>query len=597
VALLGTLGLALGVSGREVSLVEAVKNGDGAAVRALLAGDADVNARSADGTTALHWAAQHQDLEMADLLLAAGADARAANRYGVTPLYLACTNGQAAMIERLLAAGADPNMALPEGETALMTAARTGRVDAVGVLLAHGAEVDARESWKGQTALMWAAAENNADVIRRLAEAGADVQATTHAGAMTPFLFAARGGHVAAARALLDVGADVNATLPDGMSALVLAVYNAHYELAAFLLDRGADPNAAAHGWTALHQVAWSRRPNRGFNLPGAVPTGNLDSLDLVRKLVEHGANLNARQTAEPKDGNRNMLNRIGSTPLLQAAKTADVPLMRLLLASGADPAITTEEGTTALMVAAGVGIWAPGESPGDHDEGLAAVKLAFEAGGGDVNDVDDNGETAMHGAVYRGGAIPIIQFLADRGARLDVVNAKGWTPLVAAEGVEYTPNVLKRYPEAAALLRSLMRERGLDVPETGQAAEAVRQATAPATHTNWDGVFTDVQAGRGEQVYRQACASCHLEDLLGDAAAPALVGSEFSTRWAGSTARDMVESIRSSMPQDAPDSLGDQGYVDLVSYLLKVNGSPAGDVELPVEAEMLRRIVIRDRR
>jgi len=591
------LAASFSVAGREASLVEAAKNGDGATVRVLLVGDADVNSRSADGTTALHWAAQNQDLEMADRLLAAGADARAANRYGVTPLYLACTNGQAAMIERLLAAGADPNMALPEGETALMTAARTGSVDAVGVLLAHGADVNARESWKGQTALMWAAAENNADVIRQLAEAGADVQATTHAGAMTPLFFAVRAGHVAAARALLDVGADVNAALPDGMSALLLAVYNAHYELAAFLLDRGADPNAAAHGWTALHQVAWSRRPNRGFNLPGAVTTGSLDSLDLVRKLVEHGANVNARQTAEPKDGNRNMLNRIGSTPFLQAAKTADVPLMRLLLERGADPAITTEEGTTALMVAAGVGIWAPGESPGDHDEGLAAVKLAFEAGGGDVNDVDDNGETAMHGAVYRGGAIPIIQFLAEHGARLDVVNAKGWTPLVAAEGVEYTPNVLKRYPEAAALLRSLMRERGLVVPETGQAAEAVRQATAPATHTNWDGVFTDVQAGRGEQVYRQACASCHLEDLLGDTAAPALVGSEFSTRWVGSTARDMVESIRSSMPQDAPDSLGDQGYVDLISYLLKVNGSPAGDVELPVEAEMLQRIVIMDRR
>ena len=117
-------------------------------------------------------------------------------------------------------------------------------------------------------------------------------------------------------------------------------------------------------------------------------------------------------------------------------------------------------------MVAAGVGIWAPGENPGTHEEALAAVKLALEAGGGDVNDVDKDGETALHGAVYRGGNIAAIQFLIDKGAKLDVRNAKGWTPLTVADGVEYTPAVLKRYPEAAALLRKTMRDRGLPVPE-----------------------------------------------------------------------------------------------------------------------------------
>ena len=154
----------------------------------------------------------------------------------------------------------------------------------------------------------------------------------------TPLLFAVRGGHLDATRALLDAGADVNERLADGMSALVLAVYNAHYELAAALLERGADPNAAAQGWTALHQVAWSRRPNRGFNMPAAVPTGNLDSLELVRRLVARGADVNARMTKEPRDGNRNMLNRIGATPFLMAAKTADVPLMRALLDSRRRP-------------------------------------------------------------------------------------------------------------------------------------------------------------------------------------------------------------------------------------------------------------------
>jgi ankyrin repeat protein len=235
------------------------------------------------------------------------------------------------------------------------------------------------------------------------------------------------------------------------------------------LLDRGADPNADAQGWSALHQIAWSRRWNAGFNLPGPVATGNLHSLELVRKLVASGADVDARQAKEPIDGNRNKLDRIGATPFLLAAKSCDLPLMRALLELGADPAITTVDGTTALMAAAGVGIWAPGENPGTHEEALAAVKLALEAGGGAVNDVDENGETALHGAVYRGGAIPVIQFLADRGAKLDAVNAKGWTPVTVADGVEYTPAVLKRYPEAAALLRKLLEERGLPVPPSTQ--------------------------------------------------------------------------------------------------------------------------------
>jgi ankyrin repeat protein len=301
------------------------------------------------------------------------------------------------------------------------------------------------------------------------------VDARTRSREFTAYLFAVRGGHIDAARVLLDAGADVNDRLPDGTSALVLAVMNAHYELAGFLLDYGADPNADAQGWSALHQVVWSRRPNHGSNLPGAVPTGKLDSLDLVRRLVAYGANVNARQRKEPKDGFRNMLHRIGSTPFLLAAKSDDLPLMRLLLESGADPKLTTEDGTTALMVAAGVGIWAPGENPGTEEEALAAVQLALDAGGGAVTDVDKAGETALHGAIYRAGSIAVARFLIDRGAKLDARNQKGWTPLAVADGVEYTPNVLKRYPETAAFLRQVMGERGLPVPPVGQAAESPR--------------------------------------------------------------------------------------------------------------------------
>jgi ankyrin repeat protein len=459
----------------ESPLVEAAKRGDAAEVHALLARKGDVNSPAPDGATALHWAVQREDLQMTDLLLRSGANPRTANRYGITPLYIAATNGSGPLIERLLSAGADPNTAISGGETVLMTAARTGNVDAMKALIARGADVRGREPSKGQTALMWAAAENNAAAARLLVASGADIQERSRSGSFTPFLFAVRAGHIEASRTLLELGAEVDDALPDGTSALVLATINAHYELAALLLDKGANANAAAQGWTALHQIAWSRRHNAGFNLPGPVATGNLDSLDLVRKLVKHGANVNARQTKEPRDGNRNQQNRIGATPFLLAAKSADVPLMRVLLECGADPSIKTSNGTTPLMVAAGVGIWAPGENPGTHEEALAAVRLILDLGG-DVTAIDDNGDTAVHGAVYRGGAIPVIQLLADRGARLDVVNKKGWMPVTAADGVEYTPAVLKRYPEAAALLRRLMRERGLKVPESTQPGSSATQ-------------------------------------------------------------------------------------------------------------------------
>jgi uncharacterized protein len=462
VPLLALVGL--GAAEPAVSLVEAVRQGDAAAVRVMLA-TTDVNRPEPDGTTPLHIAVLQDNLETVDLLLRAGANAKAATRYGVTPLYLACTNGNATIISKLLAAGADVNASLPEGEPAIMTAARNGNVAAVRALLTHGADPNAKDGWKGQTALMWAAARNNAEAAQALIEAGADIHIKTKSGGFTAFLFAVRGGRIDAARVLLDAGADVSEGLPNGQSPIILALWNAHYEMAGFLLDRGADPNSDTPGWTPLHQIVWSRRPPTGFNLPGPVSTGSLDSLDLVKKLLQLGADVNRRQKKEPIDGFRNMLDRIGATPFLLAAKNVDLPLMRLLLANGADPKLTTEDGTTALMVAAGVGIWAPGENPGTDEEALEAVKLVFEAGGGAVTDVDKNGETALHGAVYRAGSIAIAKFLIDRGAKLDVVNSKGWTPLIAADGVEYTPTVLKRYPDMAKFLRQAMSERGLLLP------------------------------------------------------------------------------------------------------------------------------------
>jgi ankyrin repeat protein len=324
--------------------------------------------------------------------------------------------------------------------------------------------VDAREQWRGQTALMWAAVEGHATTALALIAGGADISARS-AGGFTPLLFAVRHNQLPMLRTLVAAGANVNDTLPGGMSALSLAALNAHYELGVWLLEQGADPNASDQGWTALHQLVWARRPNLGFNNPAPIPTGLVSDLNFVEALAMHGADLDARETKEPRGadgsgtggGYRNVLNRVGATPFLLAAKAVDVELMELLVQLGADPLLSNEDGTTPLMVAAGVGIWAVGESPGTNAEALDAVKLMLELGD-TVTAVDANGDTALHGAVIRGSE-PLVRFLLEQGADLEAVNEKGWAPLTIAEGVFYS-NTGKRWPEMESLLLELGARR-----------------------------------------------------------------------------------------------------------------------------------------
>ena len=451
-------GVTLGAAPPDVPLVEAVKRGSIESVRALLDQNVDVNVGEIDGTTALHWAVRGDARSLVDLLIRAGAAVTAANRFYVTPLWLACINGNAAIIELLVASGADPSETRAGGHTALMVAARTGDVDAVRVLLAHGANVRATETRSGQTALMWAAADGNASVVRALVDAGAAIQAGSKRG-FTALLFASRAGRIDVARALLAEGADVNRTLPNGIAPLLLATINANFELGALLLDHGADPNADAAGWTALHHLVWTRRPNVGFNNPEPVHRDDLHSLEFARRLLATGANPNARfkdqLTEDPRTG-LTALNRTGATPFLLAAQRTDDELMRVLAEHDADPLLPNEDNTTPLMVAAGVGIFTPGEDPGSNEEALEAVRLALELGG-DVTAVDDNGNTPLHGAATR-GANELVQFLVDRGARIDVTNRRGWTPLTIADGV-MLGGTFKRQPATAALLRRLMNE------------------------------------------------------------------------------------------------------------------------------------------
>jgi uncharacterized protein len=458
-------------TGAPVPLIDAIKTADKAAIRSLLQQRVNVNAAEPDGATALHWAARTNDLQTAQMLIRAGANVKAANRYGITPLYVACTSGNGAMVEMLLNAGADPNTVLPEGETALMTASRSGSTDAANALLARGADVNKKETWRGQNALMWAAAEGHSDVIRVLLAHGADMHARSNGG-FTPLLFAVREGKIGAVKTLLEAGADINESLPvrrrggapensteaePGINAFMLAVANVHYELAALLLDKGADPNSAPQGFTALHQISWLRRPGTGDNNPSPQGSGNMDSLEFVRKLVAKGANVNTRATKQANMGVTVRFHTIGATPFLLAARTADVQLMRLLLDLGADPLLPNEDGTTPLLAAAGVGTNSPIEEPGTEPEVMEAVKLVLGRGG-DINTVDKNGDTAMHGAAHK-HAPSVIRFLAEKGAKFqiwDQPNKAKQTPLQIAEGVLVGMNMVSHAPTADAI-RELM--------------------------------------------------------------------------------------------------------------------------------------------
>ncbi|HVK12037.1 MAG TPA: ankyrin repeat domain-containing protein [Gemmataceae bacterium] len=474
--------LARGTSaGADAPLADAAEKQDRARIATLLKQGADVNAAQSDGMTALHWAAYHDDARTAGQLIGARASPRAANRYGVTPLSLACTNGNAELVELLLTAGADVNATLRGGETILMTAARTGKPAPVKALLARGSDPNAKDR-HGQTALMWAAADGHAEVVSLLIAAKADFATPTPSG-FTPLLFAAREGRLDVVRVLLKVGADANEVVrpkravprgpKTGTSALHLAVENGHFELAIALVKSGADPNDQRCGYAPLHMISWVRKPNRGDSDDGDPPpigSGKLTSLEFVKQLVALKADVNLAQ----KQGapGRGVLGRVGATPLIAAASTSDVALVRTLLDLGADPKLANADGTTPLLAAAGVGVGAPEEAAGSEPEALDVIAMLMKTGA-DVNAVDRRGETAMHGAAYRNHP-KVVEFLAASGAKIDVWNRPnrgGLTPLVIAEGHRPGLNFRPSPPTVAALHR-VMLAAGVTPPKASPLPE-----------------------------------------------------------------------------------------------------------------------------
>ena len=488
--------------GATTDVADAAMRGDHQALRAAIARKADVNVPQADGTTALHWAVDRDDLEAADLLIGAGARVAARTREGVTPIQLAAVNGSAAMLDRLLKAGVDVNAPLtPTGDTVLMMAARTGKTDAIHVLLEAGADVNAKESWGGTTPLMWAVSEGHSAAARILIDAGADVHARSHyvaaangrgfegrtpvasraegkaeefaSGWLTPLMLAAREGHVDVAHILVGAGADIDAAAGDGKTALAIAIFNGNYEYASFLVDNKADVNKAdAQRFTPLFWAVDRRNMETAPNFPWMVTA---DPMPLIRKLLDAGADPNALVNSTPRGRMREGSPRIVfATALMRAAFAADLELVELLLERGSDATITSRDGETMLSAAAGLAFihgYHRGKSP---EERLQVVKL-FVGLGNDVNQPDDYGITPLMAAANDGN-IGVIRYLIDAGADLGAhdlgkkndgqfgSSVEPLMPIDYAIGVgTFVPNnAVIIHEEAVALMAKLMKERGI---------------------------------------------------------------------------------------------------------------------------------------
>jgi ankyrin repeat protein len=516
VALLLAVASVQAAPGPDTRLVTAAAEQDKPTVRALVKQGVNVNVARADGATALLFAAHWDDLEMVDLLLRAGANVNAADDHGVTPLARAAENRNAAMVERLLNAQASPNAAQMSGLTPLMVASHTGNVDVVKLLLAHGANVNAATTETGNTALMWAVSDHHTDIVKVLIEGRANVHASGTKG-FTPLIYAARNGDIEMAKLLIAAGVDVNEAGSDGTHVLPFSIVSGQPKFAEFLIEQGADPNGSMEGVRALHAAAggvdiwlgdWFRRHGGasifggGFSRSGALSASV--RLPLVKALLAKGADPNARITTSamlmayigyPKKGAFEPFacgtgDLRGATPLWVASYSAngDVggfggdggqlgvrmadsssEILRALLAAGADLRLTSNDGSTPLMVAAGLGraTFTPGKPRANRSPGAeAAVQVLLDAGA-DINAVNEADFTALHGAAFR-GLNEVIQILVDRGANINARDFRGRTAYRLAEGSKQSFQ-FQAWPETAEFIKKLGANTSLGIPGTVQ--------------------------------------------------------------------------------------------------------------------------------
>lgn len=445
------------------SLVEAVRLGDRAIALKMIEQKVDVKKAAPDGTTALHWAAHNGDAEMVTRLLQAGADVKAKNDFGATPMTEAIAGGSAAVIDKLLVAGADPDSPGPDGETALMLIARTTNVAAAKVLLDHGAHINAKESQKDQTALMWAAGESQAGMVRELIAHKADVNARTKVdefvtqvsaepragyrsyGGLTALIYAAREGCVDCVKALKEGGANLNMADPEGVTPLMIALWNAHFDTASYLIKAGAMLNK--WDW-------WGRTPLWLAVDYNTIPHGgrsdgpSLDettALQVIDQLLEAGANPNIQLKILPpfrsvgSDRGVDSMITTGASPLLRAAKAQDAPAIALLLKHGALPNLPNNAGITPTMAAAGLGS-VDADTRGLYtisdiqERSIASLDLLLKAGG-EINAKGGRSQqTPLHGAAFWGWN-DVCKFLIEHGADINSTDATGKTVVDAAMG------------------------------------------------------------------------------------------------------------------------------------------------------------------
>lgn len=468
----------------EPKLVRAAEKGDHDAAMAMLRSGANAREVDADGTTALHWSAHFDDIELTTALLKGGADARATNQYGASPMSMAAEIGSARVLEALLKAGADVESPTPEGQTALMAVARTGKVDAAKLLLKHRANPNATEQWGGQSALMWAAAQSQPEMIRVLIKGGAkvDMRATVHdwqrrvtaegrpkdlnRGGFTALLYAARESCIPCAKELLDQGADINLGDPDGITPLIIALSNIHWDMGKFLVERGADVNLwDFYGQTPLYAaVDMNTLPKgRRVELPALDDT---TGLEVITMLLDRGANPNPQLKLRlpwrqvPYDRYTEPMLNIGVTPLIRASKAGDIPVIKLLLAHGALPNLPNFNGDTPLMAACAKGwINSPSRGANYTEEQALEVYGLLRAAGADVNARTHFNETALHSAALRGWNKIVQKLIAD-GAELDVKDGNGLTPIDFAMG-RIPKGFNERNPEVRTETVALLKASG----------------------------------------------------------------------------------------------------------------------------------------